>query len=116
MGVSPPETSLSRISREVTLPQMTKTSQLEKLNLSTLPSLSSTIQTKSTRDTPQFWIATPPTLLASSTNFWLRSTEEPVRPLKKTHNSSRPEMPLSSNCCHLNQCVLKPSKISHHSV
>merc|ERR1711948_109399 len=89
------ETSPLKTSREVTFALMKRTTQPEKPPPST-PKLSFlTTLTRSETDTPQFWI---PTLLANSKPSSLKLTEELVKPLKKTQNSSNPVMPLWLNC------------------
>merc|ERR1712039_340282 len=100
MSVSPSETSPLKTSREVTFALMKRTTQPEKPPPST-PKLSFlTTLTRSETDTPQFWIAT---LLANSKPSSLKLTEELVKPLKKTQNSSNPVMPLWLNCSQPNQ-------------
>merc|ERR1712048_551043 len=107
------ETSPLRISREVMSAPTKRKTQPENALISWPRLLSLTIPTKSTLDTPQSWIATPPTLPVNSTPSPLRSTEELVRFLKRTHNSSSPVMPPLSNWSHPSQCALRPSRTTH---
>merc|ERR1739844_172265 len=113
--VSTLETSLSRISREVTSHLTARTTQPRTLKCSLLKLSSLTIQDRSTLDTPQCLIATLATLPASSPRSSTRSTREPVRPLKRPHNSSNLRKPLSSSSFHRSQWLSSPSPHTPHS-
>jgi len=83
-----------KILKEDTLLEIQRTIHQDKSKLSLLKSSLWITQDKSKTDIPQFWIATLHTLLANSTKFKLKLTEELVNQLNKNQNSSRTEIQL----------------------
>lgn len=92
MSVSTSRTSPSRISREVMSALIQRTTLLENVFHSWLKSSSSITQDKSKMDIAQYLIAILPTLPANSLKFSQRTTEEQEKLLKRSPNSSSPEM------------------------
>merc|ERR1712085_6635 len=113
MSVSPSETSPSKTSREDSSALMRRTTQLRRPLSSMLKSLSLTTQTRSEPDTHPSLIATLATPLANSTLSKLRLTEEPVRPPRRTQNSSNLVMPLWSSVSQPSQCASRLSPTTH---
>merc|ERR1711915_365848 len=116
MLVSTSRTSQLRISREVMLPLIPRTSlQLEfKISLPRLLFL--TTQDKFLMDTVLSSIVTLPTLLASLLRLRRRLTVVLVNLLKITLSSSSLEMLLLFSWCQASPCVLRLSLNIHHLV
>merc|ERR1711915_904668 len=114
MLVSTSRTSQLRISREVMLPLIPRTSlQLEfKISLPRLLFL--TTQDKFLMDTVLSLIVTLPTLLASLLRSRRRLTVVLVNLLKTTPSSSSLEMQLLYSWCQASPCALRPSLNIHH--
>merc|ERR1712170_248354 len=113
--VSTSRTCPSRISREDTSALTPRTTQ-PPIPRCSLPRLSFlTTQVRSRLDTPQFLIAIPPILPASSPRSEPRSTRETVRSPRKPHPTSSPRMPLWLSSSHRSQWSSRPSPLTLHS-
>ena len=104
-----------RTSREDMLPETQRTIPQDKLNLSLLKSSLWTTPDKSKTDIPQFWIATLPTLLASSRKLQLKLTEELVNQPNKNPNSWKTETQLLLSWNPASHFVVKASPNIPHS-
>merc|ERR1712098_91073 len=109
MLVSTSRTSRLRISREVMLPLILRTSLQLEFRTSLPRLLFSTTQDKFPTDTAQSLIVTLPTLLASLLRSRRRLTVVLVNPLKTTLSSSSLEMQLLSSWCQASPCALRLS-------
>merc|ERR1711862_679231 len=76
-------------------------------------SSSSTIQVRSAPSTPQYLIATPLTSPANSRSSSKRSTNVPVKFLRRAQSSSNLETPPSSLSSQPAQCASRPSPSTH---
>merc|ERR1712106_1182661 len=106
-------TSLSlRPPPETTLDSTSRTCQLRTLREDMSPLTPRTTPDRFPTDTPQSWIVTPLTLLASLPKSRRRLTFVPVSPLRTVLSSSSLETLLSSSWSLLSQCVLRLSALS----
>merc|ERR1711892_1049681 len=101
-----------RTLREDMSPLTPRTSPLLESRTLPLRSLSLTTPDRFPTDTPQSWIVTPLTLLASLPKSRRRLTVVPVSPLRIILSSSSLETLLSSSWSLLSQCVLRLSALS----
>lgn len=92
-----------------------KMTQQENAKTSWLKSLFWTIQDKSKTDIALYWIAILHISLLNSKKSNLQLTEELVKYLKNSPNSSRLDKLAWLKCYQPNQCVLKSSQNIHHS-
>ena len=107
--------SQSKILKEDSYALILKMTQQENAKTSWLKSLFWTIQDKSKTDIALYWIAILHISLLNSKKSNLQLTEELVKYLKNSPNSSRLDKLAWLKCYQPNQCVLKSSQNIHHS-